>query len=318
MATDFNELTSGVRYGNTGAPDVSYDLDKIKYALLVPKDSQITRTNLAAIKTFLKELVIKDDRNLRGQSIGPFVTIEDVSTETTRETSGYGFQRVISEGRYGWNLTFWKGAKDLHTALRKFNNRQDDFDVLLIDETNVLIGTRVFDTTGKEAMKGFSISQIWTDKMTMNDGSAGTKYMFSIMLDSVTELNDDIFVMELGFNYGAEVKSLVDVHLSDVTPTGAASGVYTIAPRAGKQNLVAVYPTVLNSTALWTAKRADTSAAVTVASAAATAGVGFQLTLTVTGIPSGTAIYITGVAPSGLAAAGVKGFEFDTVTVLAP
>lgn len=327
---NINEISfnSGVRNRNTGIAAQNVEIGRPRVMLLVPKGERLSPSDYATpggLKAFLKGKAIQDNRAGRYFAIGPVEDYEDANVDPATETIGT-FTRTINDGAIGWTIIIPHGGKSHHTSLRGFNNMEASHDLFIVDENNILWGTMGRDvTTNKERVTAFGLGSLEVLPYVIPNTSRGGATRITLRLANSSEFQDTPAFLELGFNFGQEVKGLVDVHLSDVTPSGATAGVYTIAAMAGSQNLAAVYPAILNTAGRWSATRRDTGVSVAIASISAIPAVGFQMTLTVTGIPTGTPIDIRQLSPSDWITAGaggpgstVAGFETDTVTVLAP
>ena len=317
MANQINVIAqSGRQNGNTGVAKVVFDMKKMKYPLLLPKGTVIAATQLADPKAFLNGKLMANLWGERFQLLQPVVGIEPVGEAAKTETADFGNTRTVMESVLAWMVTFWNGGKDFHTAIRRFNGMYDAFDFAYVDENNVLCGTLIDGaTTIAEGIKGYSLSDLFTDTIQQPTGSAGASTKTRFALADSSEFNDRFAFFPLGFPV-AQLKSVVDVDLGLISNDG--SGVLTIAPRAGAENLVEVFPTVLNASGLWSTIRQDTGATVPISGVTAVAGMGFRLTHTVTGIPAGTPLQTRFADLTTLKTAGVVGYESDAINWVAP
>jgi hypothetical protein len=316
----FSTRTVGTKAGNLGIAAVTFDPKRIAYGVLVPSGTLIDAAAKANIKAWLIAGVNNIDRSLRFQVFGPFVTAEPQGKESTKQSTPSGYDRIISEGGVAWLLTMWKGDKDNHTALRRYNGIvEDNYDILFVDIENNLIDVETVDANGAWAQKGYSLTQMFTDTFKMNDGTTGSETKTFISLADPSEFNDHMGFIELDFNFGASIKSLTDIKLKYVG-TGAPTSTIILAPMAGAENLVSRpgFATILGNQSRWITTRDDTGQSVTISSASSNPALGVTLVHTLTSIPSGTPMSTRLVDNQALATAGMKGFESDTFKWQAP
>lgn len=197
---------------------------------------------------------------------------------------------------------------------------EETHDLFMVDNKHNLWFTTGTAAGGpsQEIPRAFQLSSLEVPPYSLPGGDAGGAATVTVRLLDSSEFNSHFGFMPLGFNFGAEIKGIVDVHLSEVPVSGQAAGTYTIAAMAGSQNLAAVYPTVLNAAGRWVWTRMDTNAALTPSAITAVPALGFQFVLPISGIPSGTLITGRMTSVSDWVTAGAVGLETDTVTVLAP
>lgn len=309
--------TSGNQAGNLGVAPISFDPADIAFGLLVPKDTLIDAAARADIRSFLKTRAQAPVKADRFQPTPRIVSAEPQGSDAVKESAPAGFERIIRESGYAFMFAFWKGGKTYHSKLRTFNGLQDLYDLLLVDSNNVLMGTSAVDANGAWAMKGYSLAQIFTDSYKFNDASKGSEVKMFVSLASSAEFNDKFEFIELDFNFGSDIKGVVDVALHHVGTT-APGATLTLAPMAGGENLVARFPTVLNALTAWVHTRQDTGATLATTAVSAISAVGFRITPDLSGVPSDTLIR-TSLAPmTTLSGLGLKGYESNAYEWRAP
>lgn len=309
--------TAGTQAGNLGVAPVNFDPADIAYGILVPKDAIIDATARAIIRRTLQSRAQAANKADRWQPLPQIVGAEPQGAEAVKESSPAGFERIIRESGYAFMLSYWKGGKNYHGTLRTFNGLQDLYDLLLVDRNNVLMGTDAVDANGAWAMKGYSLAQLFTDSYKFNDGSKGSEVKTFVSLASSAEFNDRFAFIELDFNFGTDVKGIVDVKLQNVSTTAPGTTI-TLAPMAGAENLVARFGSVLNVPGAWVHTRQDTGATLTTTSVSTIAAVGFRISPNLSGIPSGTLIRTSLADTTTLTGLGLKGYESNAYEWPAP
>lgn len=313
MATILNTLNCAGGVGNTGIPKCALDPALIKGGFLVPPNFELTAANLAttdALEAALAAAILAAPA-LRIYPLPPFEAITDSSEDVTIQTLGYGAPVTIREGKNNWIFQYLSGGVCLNNQLRKFN--KSGYRVIFIDDSGVIMGTK--NSTG-DGIVGIPLVDYYAYPWKVNDGSNTTAYRLKFVFDPK-------YINEL-INFVQDENALLLQGLQNValTKVSRALGVMKITAKVGcgGDNLHDLYATELASVGLWTAKNALTNAVITITAVADdTVNNGWTITVD-TADPDYTtgAILVSLAAPSVLAAAGVDGFESNTIPVTIP
>lgn len=328
MAT-LNSIDCSAILRNVGTGNCGFLPDVIMGAIFIPRGMTFNAEQIADWRNTLITLANADDKSQRIYPIGPFSDFTDNSEDTVYETTGYGDEAFVREGQYRWLFRLGKANMCLHSALATFINKEGQFDLLLWDKTNAVLGTTVQDANGRDVLGGFTLGSIGRPKMNMATGSTKAQSWIRVTLVDESQFNATpgiVVESDSPFNMTATLKGLIDIKLGDVTPVGAGAGSksITLVAGCGSQNLAEMFPTELADFNLYTATNVATGLVIPVTAATINGGI---VTLTLNAAspnyPSGTGkIRIGMVEPSELADAGLEDpdgtrYEAGTVVVTA-
>ena len=302
---------------NTGFSNCSYSPGLIEGALLVPKGTEFTPTQIQSMLTTITDMLANDTKADRAQVIKTFVGMEDKSSEGVYETTGYGGNRKIRQGKYQWQFEYSKGAMCLHKKISTLDNKQDLFDVIWIDtENNCLLGVKSGDN-----FKGFALELIDVPNFKMNTGASDSKYYVQFAMQDPREMNLYSAIVEFdeSVNLLSELTSLKDMELS-VHTAMTSLGVIKLYVKdgCGSANLADTYGAELDTSTLWTATNAATGGSITVTSvtyASATGTINIDLDSADTDYLAGGTCTLTIGAVSDLVTAGIEGYSGTSINV---
>lgn len=188
MATSYiGTVVCNVLNGNTNVPSCSFDITQIDGMMLVPKGYKITQTEIQTLQTVLLAKAWHTTESLRGYPIWKFIGIEDKSSETSINTTGYGGKTFGRKGKFEWIFEYKKGGMNYDIMLSTFENSQDSYDVLLFDSTmNTVIGTTPDTNSSNYVLQGFSLELLYNPLPKLDN--EGTKHYIGIALADTWEL----------------------------------------------------------------------------------------------------------------------------------
>jgi hypothetical protein len=316
MATEgINKIFCGTDVKNTGVCSCAFDPKLIKGAILVPKDLVLTNTQLADanIQATLEGLV-EAARTSRIFPFQNFVNITNNSEEAVQQTFGYGPVETVRDGNLNWLFQFRKGGIALLNALRSFNGLTEKYRLLLIEQSNVLIGTSRTDANGDPGLGGIPLENLYTNPWSPATGSELAVYTTNVVMQPVY-INELIAFKKVATTSYllSELTGLQDVVLTvDSVDTDADEVVITAATDCGNVDLNELYGDELAENTAWVYTDAD-GVAKTITGVTNENG-GWTIAISEE-VEDGDLISLA--APAVLAAApiNVSGYESNTVTV---
>ena len=315
-----NVLDCGTSVLNTGLPTCYFDPKNIYGAVHIPKGKTWTQTELLTFKTVLQDAIAEDSIADRIFPIKTFEDMEDKSSESVMEDTKYGGKRKVRDGKYSWYFTYTNGGTELNRSLKTFDNQQEAFDVLFIDNVNNgLIGVSAGDY-GTE-FGGFNLELLDVPNFKINDGSASTKYQIGYSLQDSDEVNNSISIVQFEPTYNI-LKNLNGLkNIKMVVHTAMATGLIKFKLMSGGVDLADYFSTELADVALYTSYNNVTGLPIVNASMTYVAATKtFNLLLTVAdanyiAAGSGGLINIELGDVTALVAAGVVGYGNSVITV---
>lgn len=315
MAT-LNYLNCETKRGNVGKAKCSRTPKVWIGGILIPKGYVLTAAELVDFKTTLQNRFVHDDSLQRFYPIGRFVGITDNSEEQQDFTYPDGTKEKTRDAVYDW-LYQHRESRCYHTSLRKFDESQDEFDILGFDKDYFVLGTQGDDVDGNPGLAGYSLSRINVPFLTQATYDTPATMAFGISLEDGKQYNELYAEAELGSDM-LKLQAIQDVDLS-LLANGAA-GVFTIGATVGcgATNLTEIVGADLAVAGLWVATNAQTGVAITISSVAVNAsGTGYTLTLSTVDpdYPATGFINISLAAVSVLAAADLTYYESNVLRV---
>jgi hypothetical protein len=265
MATQtMNIYSCAAATSNTGFSSCNYSPGLIEGAILIPRGKEYTPTEVAAMLTTLQADLIDDVKLDRIQVIKTFIGMEDKSSEGVYETTGYGGNRKIRNGKYQWQFEYSKGALCLHKKLSTLDNKQELYDVIFVDTAeNCLLGVKKGDNFG-----GFNIELIDVPNFKINTGTTDSKYYIQFQLQDPRQMNlyAATVVFDASVNLLDELTSLQDTSIEVVTAMSSGGIVIRLKDSCGGANVGEVYADELQFTNLWDLTRDSTGNTITTSS----------------------------------------------------
>lgn len=318
--TQFDIMNCTTDVKNVGVVSCGFDPSNIEGNLLLKKGTVITPTQALQYEATFSGLLANDSPSLRAHLIQRFEGCEDKKTEGVYTESPYGIRRKVRNGKYGWRWEYKDGGLGLHTKLATFDNKQNLYDVLLVDTVN----NGFWGCASGNDLKGFKLALIDVPNFDLNTGSETSKYYWEIMLDDEKEINLRPRFLKLPDNVNVldVFTSLYDTEMTVATAMDA-TGLVSLRFTAGNGavNLTDDYSGTLDEPTLYTASVSDTGAGLdidSVAFNAATGNIDVQLDATDPDFPaSGANIKIAFGAVSDIETAGMPGYsEASIITPL--
>lgn len=315
MSGTINTFTERMQV-NTGKSEYSYNPGIAIGGFLAPlSNSTLTAENMADIANFINAQLHHDDPLKRWQIVGPYEDVEDQSEEAQVQTLGYGRKIVTDRGYQGVKYPFLEGGKDYANKLIQYNGLHEFYRYFEVDINGVMIGTVVKDeTTGAKQNQGLSLSMLHTHDMKRPTRSTVPVYAISLGFADPAELNEKVFAIKLPETLRfRNLKAVQDLMLENITPAGAATGVFTVGVFAGSGNsnfaANSTLSTAMANSTRWIVTRKDNGAVIP------TSGVtvngtktGFALAMNTAhaNYTVGAKAYIDVASVSTLATAGIK------------
>lgn len=297
---------------NTGFGDCPVDLKNIVGFILTPKGFAISAANSATKElalAALQDAIIATSSN-RIYPVNNIAATDGNIEDPVSETLGYGAIVTIRDGNYNVNLRFLEGGLCLSNALRKFNSKRPE--VLFIDANGVLFGQRV----GGE-LRSVPLLNFYQRPFSLNDGSGAVAGYITNMVFEPRFINENIGFIDGEGSTFWQLEGLQDVVISETT--GSAEPILKIIASTGcsGDDFITEFATELATIGNWSAKNAATGADITITSVAVSGSVAtVTLSAVDTDYPtSGGSVKLSLAAPSVLDAAGIVGFESNTITV---
>lgn len=264
---------------NTGKPACAFNPGLDKAYVLAPLGSDyIEEANFAdaaTFKTFLNGKLQHANPALRWHYIGPFEGTEDKTVKAAIQTLPNGAMYQTNRSQQAYRYQFTKGGKHYHNALISYNALGEYYRVYRIDNANNWMGTTSseVDSNGYPKMQGYSLNMLLAEDEEAATATTVTGRFFTISFADASEMNENYYVINAGFNPGS-LLGVRDIVLRDVTPGGAASGEHHIQILAdgGTINIVKVLGAAAATATNFLFTNQDTGAAVTKTTALNTAG----------------------------------------------
>lgn len=269
------DCTTGVL--NTGATKCPFDPKNFEGVIAVPAGTIFTKAQILDFQNTLIGMIEADDPADRAYPIQKFDGMENISSEATYRDRPYGQRYKNRDGQYGFKFMYTEGGMGLHSKLKSFEGKHDQYDFIFVDRKNR--GFMGWTSDGVN-FRPFTISMFDALNITFDNGSDGTEYAVSIFLDDADQINRyaRLLQMPTGVDVIRDFKGLYDiepiVYSETMSSLGVATFRFTIG--GGTTDLYADYSAILADKDNWTAKNKETGAAITITtgSAAVTAGVG--------------------------------------------
>ncbi len=316
-----NKVT-GVNSGNFAAGTGKFDPGKIRGVIFHPFNADLLSTaNLATMalrKSALQALLILQIYANRAFFLHKLHIPTSNGEAPGRETRGQ-LKTLTDKGT--WDMSFvvectWAG----YQQLQNFHLRKGMLAVFIDENWNLQ------HLTTDTGICGFSLHQLEVLPFGEPDTGKAVKYELRIALADIDEKKRAKHT-DLGFNPFHPLqglKGIDDTVLEEVTPGGAASGVFHIALKGtdGQTNLVPDLAAILNTASAWNLVNAS-GAAVTISGVTVhSTGMekdAFILTCTTTGNygTAGDPLYLSQANIATLAGLGVKYQESNVLQITA-
>jgi hypothetical protein len=294
--------------GNTGNSSYAVVPRLIVGAILTSKNKKFTEADMLDFQKTLQDACLASGQD-RIYPMFRFKEIADGSGDVTKNTSGYGVNEIVREGKYDWTFTFSQstGLYNLQ-QLRMLNGGQ--YRAFFIDDNGNIIGTQ--DDAGN--FMGAALEYFYAKPWKVNEGTKPAVVAAEFAHSNMKDLNDNVAIYTPTFDVEDTVKGLLNLQLHSIL---VAAGKVTIGIRTegDKVDVYPQYSTELAVVTLWKVLNVTTGLSVVPTTVAVnSAKSGWDVSL-----PAGT--YQIGLAsPAALSTALVggapeNGYEGIPVTV---
>lgn len=304
---------------NTGMPNCTFKPGFTGGVILTPKGKEYTKAEIAVLVETLQAAAVADSPADRIIPVKTFTTVEAADSEAVYETAGSSTY-FVRDGKMGINARI-DASECLWKKLRKYNDKQNSFDAIIIDTTNNgFIATK----TATGGFKGFSLDQIAVPQYKMATNSTVFHFMFKIVFANIIEFeNSTAVILDNTLNVLDVVNGLIDFTLVEhVALTNGGAYKAKVVAGCGTSNMYDLYNAELADPNAWTATIDDTGVAITIASVTAvpaTETLTFALTLPLVGVlPVGGTFTLAPAAPSVLDGLGISGYSGCGITLVRP
>lgn len=316
LLTNFNCLVSYIR--GMALPRCIKNFGNWKYYLLVPKGELITAANLANWQTYLQGKLTEDDADERWYLVGKFHTVRTAYQEADVVTLGDKSTRETQKSAPGWETEFDNGGLCYAQAVMSMDDAQDLFDLIIVNQNGMFIGTEYYDTSAVPAaskLRGFNLSELTVPNPVIGVPEDIDRNMMRIMLEDSDEIFRNVMTVDTSgtFLSGLQTYAMTDIMLSQLS-TMTTLGVVTVgaASGCGSVNIAtSAAATFFANAARWEARNTTTGGAIpiTLVTVSSTgAGLVFDFDSTDPDYVNGATIAVRLKDASVLTAAGATAF----------
>lgn len=305
------KIGSTVSNRNTGKAAFAYNPALWKGYFLAPVTNKtVTAADMDDMKAFLNAQLHHADPIKRWHQFSRIDGFEIKTEAASQQTLTNGRAVIVDRSHPMYEFQFVDGGKGNHMAKRTFNGLEEYFVIFPYDANNNLEGC--VDEDDPTAMTGRTLSIHYSHDAKPATRTTVAEYKVLVQLADAADENENSFAVKCNVN-PAKLVGVRDVRMTDITPQGAAAGVFEISftEGDGDVNLVTILGSALVNVANFTAKNEDTGADITFTVDVNTAGTGLKFTLS-TADPDydqGTNAKIAMSSVPTLATNGCKYFE---------
>lgn len=230
--------------GNTGNPQYVIVPRMFLGAILTSKTKKYSPTQMLDFQKTLQADTLASGLD-RIYPIFRFKELADGSQAVTKNTSGYGVQDIVRDGKNDWTFTFNSSTGVYNqTQLRQLNG--GSYRAFFIDDNGNMFGTQDADGNFMGAELEFFHMMPWKT----NEGTKPTVFAAEFAHANPKDLNENIGVYTPGFDIENTVLGLLNLQLSVLkTVTGVITvGVVT---EGDQINLYPTYATQLAVATVW-------------------------------------------------------------------
>lgn len=241
--------------GNTGNPQTVIVPRMFLGAILTSKTKKYSQTQMANFQQTLQKDTLASGFD-RIYPIFRFKELSDGSQSATKNTSGYGAQEIVRDGKCDWTFTFNSSTGIYNqTQLRQLNSRA--YRAFFIDDNGNMFGTQ----DGNGNFMGAELEFFHTMPFKTNEGTKPTVFSAEFAHANPKDLNENVGVYIPGFNIENTVLGLLNLQLKVLK---SVTGITTIGivTEGDQIDLFPVYGTQLAAATLWSIKNITTGLAV--------------------------------------------------------
>lgn len=208
--------------GNTGAPVCDVEVGVIRYLIFIPKGFVIPAASTVSVATFATYIKAAMQQGARsGTTPRFFITPELVeftdATEKTVMEKRDNFSKPVSFPPYMWGWLM-ETKLCLFKKWRAFQNQQNQYDVLTVDENGVITGT--IDPAGTTGMAGVSLYALYFPDFAQKTVQKAAAYSINIGLVDNRQIIENRVSIAAGLT--TPPPGLVDVDFGTLVTTTAS------------------------------------------------------------------------------------------------
>lgn len=325
LPTNIYQFTTAVNPLNTGSiTSGGFELGTMYKVAFIPKGKKFTATEMLTPYATLAAVFAANAVESRGYVVGDFIDFADKSQAEQTETTGYGSVRYDREGKLVWELFYDQGGMTMEKILKSFQGLQDKFDLLILDrDSNCIVGTAPAQNTSGYVLQGFSLEQIYSPLVRVNDGKKRTQHSIVIGLEDADELTRRHVAIQLDpVAYPVmSFSSLLNLELAMGTASGSPFTTTTVRLKVttsdGHIDLYDQYGAALAAlSANWSATTDATGVALTISSIAVHAATKSLLVTFGSSTTAGASVTVKTPSVSQMNAT-VPGFANNQITITA-
>jgi hypothetical protein len=212
-----NFYPNAINGANVGISQANFDFKNIVGFAIVPAGTVFSQTQTATPAAFFTAMVAATSavKTARLYPVNNMAEIKDGSENAVEEKLGYGQTLTVRDGAFKWSYRIIKGGFWLSRALRAFN--AVNVDVLFIDSSNLVIGSKNVSSAGVVTYGGFPQYQAYNEPLKINDGAKNTIYMQNFAFPGNSF--DTLGFVQLNAGDFNNVLGLQDITLTSATRT---------------------------------------------------------------------------------------------------
>lgn len=226
---------------NLGKGTCPFTPGLVTMGFLAPVSNAIvTQANMAdkaTLQAFINAQLHHNDPTKRWHILGHYRGFEDMSEDIQTFTDEYGDKEVTDDVRYMYSYRLKNGISH-HRFLRTFNKQHEKF--VYFEVTGSVLHGSVhpdLDANGLEQMTGFDLNLLFAPGKRNATRTEPTYFRVLLGFADTVQVNDELFSVDTELNPLRAFKGVREVELKNVTPAGAASGVYHIEAYVDGKNI---------------------------------------------------------------------------------
>lgn len=305
------DINQSLNYVNTGKAAFAFLPALWKGYFLAPiTNCDITANDALDLKTFIDTQLHLADPTRRWQHATKIEGVEDQTEAASQQTLPNGRTIFTDRSKPLFTMQFVDGGLGSHIARLSYNGLEEYYRIFPYDANNVLGGAVSEDSD--VVMTGMTLENHYTHDYKPATRTTVAEFKTSVQL-LAEEMNEKGWYIKANCSLAKRL-AVRDVLMTDITPGGAAAGVFEIAYTEGNGDinlLTQLTAAVLADADNFTVKRATTGNAIDFTVAVNTAGTGVKFTLD-TGDTDYSATAKARIAlkdPAALGVLGLKWFE---------
>lgn len=310
MGAVVHQINCATSRKNTGFGGCPVDWKLIAGAFIFDGPKTFSAAELANLQIVLQNLAWSDSKALRAYPIGGFLNPADNTEKPTIQTFSDGSKAKVRDGTVDWTFQFTAGGFCLLQALRTHNGNGSVY-AIFYDKENKILGYNNGGNLSAIPQQIFD-AEPWT----MNTGSATAAYMVHFVFP-VSYINENAEYAKADFDL-SQIIGLQDIRMiSNGFNIATGLGNVSFLTECGGSNLYDLYSTSINTTTI-KGTNPYTGGDVQITSVTPIPGnksFNIQLNKSDPDYPSDGNVVLTMLPPSGLALAGMPGYEAEPLNI---